>query len=304
MKTTAIELKEKLIRSVKKNNASGLLFSGGLDSSIIACLDPNLTAVSVSLESFGEDIQYSQLAAKKLRLKHIHKTIGIEEAIAAIPEVIKILNTFDPALPNDLAAFFGIRYAEELGINKVATGDGSDELFGGYSFMQEINNLSDYIKKITRCMRFSSNIIAEHFNLLVKQPYLDKEIVDLALRIPADLKIRKDNNKIWGKWILRKAFENLLPSSLIWQSKRPLEYGSGMVEIRRIISDMVSDEEFYNNPYSIKFITKDHLYYYKIYKKLIGEVPKPKADEKPCPNCTTGMVLDAFHCKICGYVLN
>ena len=84
----------------------------------------------------------------------------------------------------------------------------------------------------------------EFYQLKVIQPFLDNEIIEFALKVPVDLKIKQSNNRFIGKWILRKAFEDLLPKEIIWQDKRPLECGSGMNKLRAIISAKISDEEF------------------------------------------------------------
>ncbi|MEW6007909.1 MAG: asparagine synthase-related protein, partial [bacterium] len=184
---------------------------------------------------------------------------------------------------------------------KVMTGDGSDELFAGYSFMEDIDDLEGYIKRIAQSLTFNSNKLGEAFGIEIKQPYIDSEIIRLALDIPIDLKI-KDGH---GKWILRKAFEDMLPKELIWQNKRPLEYGSGMTRIREVVSLKVCNEEFEEAKKSsqVRFMNKEHFYYYKIYQDVIGDIPEPTEAEKECPNCATGMDLAAFHCKICGWVL-
>ena len=301
MQNIADELKKKLAGSVQRNRACALLFSGGLDTSILAALNPRAKAISVSLKSFGEDIHYAKSLAADLNLKHLHRTVEIEESVEAIPQVIKILQTFDPAIPNDLVVYFGLKQAKELGIDKIATGDGSDELFGGYSFMKEIDDLESYIKRISKLMTFSSNDIGNFFGIKIIQPFIDKEVVDLAIKIPIDLKIRKDNGKTWGKWILRKAFEDTLPKKVIWQKKRPLEYGSGMTRLRKIINSKVSDSEFEKarRTLAVKFISKEHFYYYKIYKRMVGEIPLAKKGENSCPGCGAGIKRGSFHCKIC-----
>lgn len=303
MNEIATNLKNTLVNTVRRNSYKGLLFSGGLDTSILAAGNPKIAAITVSLESVGEDVYYSKSLAKILDIKHIFRIVKVDEAIEAIPETIRILKSFDPAIPNDLTVYFGLKFAKKLGIDRIATGDGSDELFAGYSFMRDIDNLEEYIERITKKMSFSSNDIGNFFGVKIIQPFIDKNIVDFALQIPVDLKIRKCNGKVWGKWILRKAFEDVLPKDIVWQGKRPLEVGSGMNRLRQVISEKVSDEEFKENTTSIKFISKEHFYYYKIYKEVIGEIPKPKTNEKKCSGCGAGMKKNGFHCKVCGYVL-
>lgn len=306
MDKTIKNLKNILSDIVKRSFYKGLLFSGGIDSSILASLNSEIVAITVSLESEGEDVYYSKSLAKFLNIKHAFRKVNIDEAIEKIPEVIKILKSFDPAIPNDLVVYFGLELAKNLGLDVVATGDGSDELFGGYSYMKDIDGLECYIQRISRRMGFNSNDIGKFFGIKIIQPFMDKEIIDFALQIPIDLKIRKYNGKVWGKWILRKAFEDVLPEEIIWQDKRPLEYGSGMTKLREIISSKISDDEFEEKRklYPINFLNKEHLYYYEIYRKEIGEIPKPNGTQRKCPGCGAAIECDAFHCKICGYVLD
>jgi len=303
MKGIIFELKRRLIEAVKRNPAEGLLFSGGLDSAILAAISPQAKAITISLESYGEDIKYANLCAKKFNLKHYHKRITTNEAIDAIAEVIKILKSFDPAIPNDIVVYFGLKFAKEMGIKKMSTGDGSDELFAGYSFMKDINNLSHYIEYISHSMQFSSNEIGRFFGIEIIQPYLDKKFIEFSLGISPRLKIKREKGKIWGKWILRKAFEDALPREIIWQDKRPLEYGSGMTKLRECISSRISDEEFEKKKrnYPIKFINKEHLYYYEVYRNIIGKIPKPKLGQKACPACGAGIRPEARHCWVCGW---
>lgn len=299
------EIRERLKKAVGRKPAEGLLFSGGLDTSVLAVLNPNMKAITVSLESFGQDIPYAELVARYLKLNHYHRKVSIDEAIDSIPDVIKILKSFDPAIPNDLVVYFGLKLAKEMGIEKVMTGDGSDELFAGYDFMRNIQNLDEYLRRITKSMSFGSNKIGDFLGIKIKQPFLDKRFIDFSLGIPVELKIKKENGNLWGKWILRKAFKKLLPAKIIWQDKRPLEYGSGMRRLREIITSKIPDEEFEHKSkqYPIKFMNKEHLYYYEIYKKEVEKIPEPKNNQRECPGCGAGMNLDNFHCKVCGYVL-
>lgn len=297
------ELREKLREAVKKNLAEALLFSGGLDSSILAFLCPGIKAVTVSLNSSGDDLNYAKLLAKFCSIEHYHKSIEVEEAICAIPRVIRILKSFDPALPNDMTCYFGLQFARDMRAKTIMTGDGADELFAGYSYMQKIGNLKDYIRRISPGMVFSSNTLGEFFNLQVKQPYLDKQFVNFSLKIPVEYKLRQDKKGLVGKWILRKAFEGILPDDIIWQNKRPLEVGSETTRLREIITSKVKDEEFREakDVYRVKFMNKEHYYYYKIYRKEVGEVPAALPGDRICPGCGTGLRKQSEHCRVCGW---
>jgi asparagine synthase (glutamine-hydrolysing) len=104
--------------------------------------------------------------------------------------------------------------------------------------------------------------------------------------------------------MLRRAFEERLPRESAWQTKRPLEYGSGMRSLRRIIEAQVSDDDFSNNANGVRLMNKEHLYYYRVYRQVVGPVPGPGVSEKACRACGAGMQSGAFHCRVCGDVLD
>lgn len=298
------------IRDQLKEAGSGyegdcLLFSGGIDSGILAYLCPQVKTLSVTLEGEGDDLKYASVLARDLNLDRQVITISVQEALSALTAVVKILESFDPALPNDLVVYFGMREAKRQGLRSIMTGDGGDELFGGYPYMQEMEDLDAYIRGMSRSWSFSSNKIGEHFGLKVKQPFLDPDFVEFAVTVPGELKIREDKGQVWGKWCLRKAFEPLLPPEFIWQSKRPMEMGSGMTNLRSIIAKQISDREFEEKQrmYSVKFLCKEHLYFYEIYREEIGEIPPPQEGEDQCPGCGGGLPKGKRHCRICGAVL-
>jgi len=298
------ELRKQVKEAARKNQAEGILLSGGIDSGILAYLSPHTRGITVSLEGRGDDLRSVSVLREVLDRDPILVKVTVDEALAALRDVVRILGSFDPALPNDLAVYFGMREAKQQGLPSIMTGDGGDELFGGYPYMQEIEDLDGYIRGMSRLWSFSSNRIGEHFGLKVKQPYLDDAFVDFARTVPGDLKIRKDNGTVWGKWCLRKAFEPFLPQEFIWQGKRPLEVGSGMTLLRAIIAERISDKEFKEKQgqYTVKFLCKEHLHFYEIYRDVVGEVPLPQQEEEQCPGCGSGIPQGKRHCRVCGWV--
>jgi asparagine synthase (glutamine-hydrolysing) len=301
---TIIMLREKLEKVFAGLRPEGILFSGGLDSSIAAALSGCKKGILVTLGDDGPDLEYALTAAGALAMALTHRAVPVAEALAAMPQVITILQSFDPALPNDLAVYFALKKAKSMGLKSVMTGDGSDELFAGYSYMASMEDLEGYLAHLTRVMSFNSTSLARHFDIQVLQPFLSEEILDFALRIRGKWKIRKEKGKVHGKWILRRALEGLLPGSILWQDKRALETGSGMTGLNAILDTVISDREFEEKKRSqgMRFFNKAHLYYYEIYREKVGEVPVPKEDEKPCEGCGAGMKQDRSHCRVCGWV--
>ena len=296
------ELRSRLEKAVERNTAQGILLSGGLDTSILALLSPESIGLNMRLNGYGEDLKYAEMLAGKLGLELHPKSISVEEALATIPEVIKILGSFDPALPNDLAVYLGLQLAREKGIKSVITGDGADELFAGYSYMFDLN-LKEYLPRLAEKMNFSSNRLGAHLGVEVKQPFLDRDIIDLALSISPELKIREHRGARYGKWVLREAFAPRLPEEIVWQTKRPIELGSGFSRLHNIIGARISDEELAEAEASfpVKFLSKDHLFYYRTYRRVVGEIPPPRPGEEGCPGCGTGIAPQSSHCRVCGW---
>jgi asparagine synthase (glutamine-hydrolysing) len=294
------QLKSKLREAVERNRADGILLSGGLDTSILAFVARLSTGFTVALKgSRASDLGYSEKISKLLEIQHKKIEFTMEEAFATLPEVIKILKTFDLALPNDLSIYFALKLARENGISSVMTGDGADELFAGYSYMAGLppKDLGRYIRRLSQNWHFSASELGRALGVEVRQPFLDEDFVRFALEISPALKV-KDGV---GKYILRKSFEDLIPAEIVWRRKEPIEYGSGSTKLHEILNNMVTDKEFHSarNEVDIKFINKEHFFYWRIYNEVVGEIPRARHDEISCPCC--GAAMGVYHCPICGF---
>ena len=296
-------LRRKLFEVFSGYRPDCALFSGGLDSAAAAALTRCKRGIVVTLGEEAPDLAYARLAAGALGIDLEHVAVSREEAIDALPAVISVLQSFDPALPNDLAVYFGLRRALVMGFSSVVTGDGSDELFGGYSYMRSIADLDTYIRGLCRSMSFNANCLGDHFGIRVLQPFLHPDIVEVALSLGPEWKIRDRHGTVHGKWVLRKALDGVLPDDILWQDKRPLEAGSGMTSLNEFFYARISDGEFHEKArqYGIHFMNKAHSYYYKVYRQVIGDIPLPGPDERPCPGCGAGMKKHRGHCQVCGW---
>ena len=293
-------LRNKLEEAVERSRADGMLLSGGVDTSILAFVARPSAGFTVALkDSPASDLVYSEKIAKLLGMQHKKMEFTMEEAINTLPEVIRILKTFDLALPNDLSIYFALKLARGSGISSVMTGDGADELFAGYSYMAELlpEDLEIYIRRLSQNWHFSAGYLGRALDVEIKQPFLDEDFVRFALEISTELKVRDGV----GKYILRKSFEDLIPPEIVWRKKEPIEYGSGSTKLHEIINSMVTDEEFQaaRKEVDIKFINKEHFFYWSIYNEVVGEIPKSRDDEIGCPCC--GAAMGRYHCPTCGF---
>ena len=294
------QIRDKLKEATDRNRADAMLLSGGLDTSILAYIARPTIAFTAALKnSRALDLVYSEKVSGLLGIKHEKMEFSVDEALSALPEVIRILKTFNLALPNDLSIYFVLKLARERNIRSVITGDGSDELFAGYSYMTGLlpEALGRYIKRLSKSWHFSANDIGKALGVDVKQPFLDKDFVCFALEINPGLKVKEGI----GKYILRKSFEELMPAEIVWREKEPIEQGSGSSRLHKLIANMVSDEEFRaaREETGIKFLNREHYFYYRIYNEVVGEIPQARCNEEKCPCC--GAQLNKSYCRTCGF---
>jgi asparagine synthase (glutamine-hydrolysing) len=304
---------QKLGESVKRNLADGLLLSGGLDTAILAYLASKWvkpTCITVALSGApAPDVEYAKLVASRLKLRHYVHYFGNEEREEGIQAVIRIMKSFDPMeIRNSAAIYIVLKAGKDQGILTFMTGDGGDELFGGYSFLFGLSKeqLDTALKKLWANMRFSSIYLAKDLGLEVRLPFLDAQFRAFATELDAGLKVRSERGQVWGKWILRKAFEKIMPEELVWRVKAPIEVGTGTTILPSLFDSRISDLEFsekkrrYLNEDKVVIRSKEHLFYYEIYRTLIGVPHATDSNAKSCPDCGINVPEGTSFCRTCG----
>jgi len=300
------ELLDRLSVSVKRHRSDALLLSGGLDTSVLAFLMRDFKPIAVTAifeVNPGPDLYYSKRVADLFGFKHYVKVFSLDEALSAARDVIGVLKTFDPMeIRNSITIHIALSYAKVLGVKSIATGDGGDELFAGYSYMHKMktDELDRYIRELSEHWFFSAVPLGESLGLRVEQPYLDREFVKFALDISPEFKVREEKGRVYGKWIVRKAVEKFLPEDIVWRIKDPIEIGSGSTALAKIVGSMISDIEFEKLSKEIVLRDREQAYYYKLFKEVIGNIPRPRAGEKACPFCGAGVSLGSKYCRVCG----
>lgn len=234
-----------LSKSVKKNLTPdcGVLFSGGVDSSLITALAarhvPGITLITVGF-SGSNDVKWAPDAAQLLGLENnlILKIIDLDDVESTIPRVMEALETADPmAISLGVPLYIGSTKAKSRNINLLMAGQGADELFGGYHRYKEIIKKSTDalheaivadVSQLPRRDILRDNTVAEAAGIKLAAPFLDPDVVELALSIPAVLKVREFDGELVGKYILRRAAESVVPAEIAWRDKKAMQYGSGV----------------------------------------------------------------------------
>lgn len=263
-------LEEAVKRQLMSDVPYGVLLSGGLDSSVIAAITKKFA--SKRIESGGkEDAWYPQLHSFAVGLKgspdliaaqkaadhigtiHHEVNFTIQEGLDAIRDVIYHLETYDvTTIRASTPMYLLARVIKSMGIKMVLSGEGSDELFGGYLYFHKAPNAQEFHEETVRklgklylydCLRANKSLAA--WGVEGRVPFLDKEFMDIAMQInPAD-KMIKDGRM--EKWVVRKAFEDYLPESIAWRQKEQFSDGVGYSWIDTLkaqAEQKVSDVEF------------------------------------------------------------
>ncbi len=298
--TSIDEIRDALEAAVHRQLMSdvpyGVLLSGGLDSSVTSAIAkkyaekriesgdtqdawwPQLHSFSVGLEG-SPDLAAAQLVADHIGTVHHEIKFTIQEGLDAIKDVIYNLETYDvTTIRASTPMYLMARVIKSMGVKMVLSGEGADELFGGYLYFHKAPSAEEFHKETVRkleklhmydCLRANKSLAA--WGIEGRVPFLDKEFIDVAMRInPQDKMI---NGERMEKWVVRKAFEDYLPESVAWRQKEQFSDGVGyswIDTLKEVVSEAVSDEQLANAKYKFPIQTpasKEEFYYRSIFAK-------------------------------------
>ena len=292
-------------------DANWIAFSGGLDSSILAQIkkDQDLNVITIIAKDFlGTDLPYSQIAAKQIDIPLELKYVNIDEMLVAIENTIKILKNFnDIEIRNSIVSYLYLNTLKEKNITKVITGDGADEIFAGYNFLvkKDHTELKSELERIKKIMHFTTQKIANKLGITVQMPFIDEKIIRTAETLPVNLLVNQKDGIKFGKWILRKAFENDLLPSVIWREKTPMQDGSGTVGLTKLFDSIITNEIFEEKTKkiiredNITIRTKESLHYYELYKENF-RIPEYQDKKNLCSDCNAEIISNSKFCRMCG----
>ncbi len=298
--TSIKAIKEALEAAVHRQLMSdvpyGVLLSGGLDSSVTSAIAkkyaqkriesgdtadawwPQLHSFSVGLEG-SPDLAAARKVADHIGTVHHEIKFTIQEGLDAIKDVIYNLETYDiTTIRASTPMYLMARVIKSMGIKMVLSGEGADELFGGYLYFHKAPNAKEFheetVRKLSKlhmydCLRANKSLAS--WGIEGRVPFLDKEFMDVAMRInPQDKMI---NGERMEKWVVRKAFEDMLPESVAWRQKEQFSDGVGyswIDTLKEVVKQEVSDEQLANAKFRFPLQTptsKEEFYYRSIFEE-------------------------------------
>ena len=274
---SAEDIREALTAAVKRQLMSdvpyGVLLSGGLDSSIVSAVAerfsehriednsqtraywPRLHSFAVGLKG-APDLEKARLVAKHIGTVHHEINYTIQEGLDAIRDVIYFIETYDVTTVRASTPMYLLaRVIKSMGIKMVLSGEGADEIFGGYLYFHKAPNAQAFheetVRKLSKlylydCLRANKSLCA--WGVEGRVPFLDKEFLDVAMRTNPEAKMcgPKGTGFEIEKKIVREAFADMLPEEIAWRQKEQFSDGVGyswIDTLKQITSEAVSDEQ-------------------------------------------------------------
>jgi len=314
-------LEDAVHRQLMSDVPYGVLLSGGLDSSVISAIAKKFAPKRIEsgdkteawwpqLHSFAIGLQESpDLAAARKVAAHIgtvHHEINftLEEGLDAIRDVIYHIETYDvTTVRASTPMYLMARVIKSMGVKMVLSGEGADEIFGGYLYFHKAPNPRAFHEETVRklgklhlydCLRANKSLAA--WGVEGRVPFLDKEFLDVAMRLnPADKMIQKGRIE---KWVVRKAFEDYLPESVAWRQKEQFSDGVGynwIDTLRDMASKQVTDEQLKNAKYRFPInppMSKEEYWYRSIFTEHFPSDPAASCvPSVPSVACSTAEAL-------------
>ncbi len=295
--TLRTALENAVHRQLMSDVPYGVLLSGGLDSSIIAAVAakyaakriesddsqaawwPQLHSFAVGLKG-SPDLKAAQMVSDHIGSVHHEIHFTIQEGLDAIRDVIYHLETYDvTTVRASTPMYLMARVIKSMGVKMVLSGEGADEIFGGYLYFHKAPDAEAFHKETVRkisklhlydCLRANKSLAA--WGVEGRVPFLDQEFMDVAMRMnPADKMIRDDRME---KWILRKAFEDYLPEKIIWRQKEQFSDGVGynwIDTLKELTSAEITDQQIATAEYRFPInppLTKEEYFYRSIFSEF------------------------------------
>jgi asparagine synthase (glutamine-hydrolysing) len=299
-----LKVREALINATRKRLMSdvplGVLLSGGLDSSLISSITSRLLAstgqelhsFSVGLGPDAPDLKYARKVAEFIGSIHHEVYFSIEEGLEIIKKLIWHLESYDvTTIRASTPMYFLSEYITKMGVKVVLSGEGADEVFGGYLYFHNAPSDEEFQKETIRrvkllstadCLRADKSTMAH--GLEVRVPFLDKDFHEVVMSVDPGYKRPVRSAGIIEKHMLRKAFDDrenpYLPGDILWRQKEQFSDGVGYGWIGGIVKyceQIISDEEFASAAEKYPFntpLTKEAFYFRKTFEKFY---PQEKA---------------------------
>jgi len=317
-----VGLEESVHRQLMSDVPFGVLLSGGLDSSIISAIAkkysarrveshdkdeawwPQLHSFSVGLKG-APDLKFAREVADHIGTVHHEIHFTVQEGLDAIRDVIYHLETYDvTSVRASTPMYLMARVIKSMGIKMVLSGEGADELFGGYLYFHKAPNAEEFhnetVRKLDKlhlydCNRANKALAA--WGVEGRVPFLDKEFIDIAMNInPKD---KMAGNGKMEKSILRKAFEDILPESVAWRQKEQFSDGVGynwIDTLKEKVEIAITDEQMVQKEYRYKVnppLSKEEYYYRTIFEEHFpSDTAAATVPSVPSVACSTPIVLE------------